>query len=262
MSDAGPSTPPPAARTVVYCSICTFPPEYCEFGPSASKCRTWLESAQPQLYARIWSEEAITSNLAALTTKQAEDLEKEAAKKEKKSEAKAEKEKKEKALLTPKSLPNRLALPNCRPPKLSSQRPHEPNARQRPASTVCIPFLLLCPPSKSLPKGSFPSPPSHLYLLLILSPSPSFLSRVHSLSSRLATGASVSRSVQNPNVDEIVIQGDVADEVKQLIVSRTKPFHELPPESAGGIAAKNIIIEEEKKAAAKKAPAPGADEAA
>lgn len=104
MSEAGPSSVP-APREVTYCAICTFPPEYCEFGPSASKCRTWLEQNNAQLYARIWSEEAINSNLAAMTTKQAEDLEKEAAKKERKAEAKAEKEKAQKAVCTPNNPP-------------------------------------------------------------------------------------------------------------------------------------------------------------
>ncbi|EPQ31031.1 uncharacterized protein PFL1_01220 [Pseudozyma flocculosa PF-1] len=210
-SDAGPSVAPPAPRSVVYCSICTFPPEYCEFGPSSSKCRAWLQEAHPQLYARIWSEEAITSNLAALTTKQAEDLEKEAAKKEKKSEAKAEKEKKEKAA-------SKIILTKA--------------ARTKRKATTSINGLHTFSP-----------------------PLPALKVVAKGLSSRLATGASVSRSVQNPNVDEIVIQGDVADEVKQLIVSRTKPFHELPPESAGGVAAKNIVIEEEKKMAKKTAAA-------
>lgn len=91
----GPLAPEP--RTVLYCQVCTFPPEYCEFGSSVSKCRQWLEEAQPDVYRTIWSEEAITANLANMTTKQAQDLEKEAVKKEKKAEAKAEKEKAQKA---------------------------------------------------------------------------------------------------------------------------------------------------------------------
>lgn len=78
-----------------------------------------------------------------------------------------------------------------------------------------------------------------------------------SLSSRFATGASVSKSVQNPGIDEIVVQGDVADEVKHLILSRTKPFHELPSESDGGPTEKSILIEEDKKIT-KKAATPGA----
>lgn len=93
VDEAGPSVPVgPQPREVVYCAVCTFPPEYCEFGPSPSKCRTWLKDAHLDLYAKHWSEEAITSNLAALTTKQAEDLEREAAKKERKTVAKEERE--------------------------------------------------------------------------------------------------------------------------------------------------------------------------
>lgn len=63
----------------------------------------------------------------------------------------------------------------------------------------------------------------------------------------MATGASVSKSTVNPTIDEIVIQGDVADEVKDLIVNRVKPFDSLPKESEGGLPAGNIAIEEEKK---------------
>jgi density-regulated protein len=47
-------------------------------------------------------------------------------------------------------------------------------------------------------------------------------------------------------MEDIVIQGDVADNIKAMIVKRQKPFNDLPPESAGGVAEKNIIIEEEK----------------
>ena len=75
----------------------------------------------------------------------------------------------------------------------------------------------------------------------------------NSLSSRFATGASVSKSVQNPGVDEIVVQGDVADDVRELILSRTKPFHELPSEADGGPSEKNVVIEEDKKTAKKAA---------
>ena len=67
------------------------------------------------------------------------------------------------------------------------------------------------------------------------------------LSSRLATGASVSKSTANPAIDEIIIQGDVAEDVKDMIVNRQKPFETLPKESEGGLPAGNIAIEEEKK---------------
>lgn len=95
-SSTGPAAPAPQA--VTYCAICSYPPEYCEFGESLTRCKAWLEKTHPDLHAKLWSDEAISQNLAALSTKQAEDLEKEAVKKEKKAEAKAEKEKAQKAV--------------------------------------------------------------------------------------------------------------------------------------------------------------------
>lgn len=53
MSVAGPSTKPVQAY---YCSVCTLPTEYCEFGPSVSKCKTTLEEADKAEFERIWGE--------------------------------------------------------------------------------------------------------------------------------------------------------------------------------------------------------------
>ncbi|KDN52164.1 eIF1-like protein [Tilletiaria anomala UBC 951] len=204
----------PVPLQLVYCQVCTFPPEYCEFGSSVSKCRTWLEKAHPEMYAKVWSDEAITANLANMTAKQADDLEKEAAKKERKAEAKAEKEKAQKSAL-------KIILTRA--------------ARTKRKATTSVGglhhFIPPLPAMKVVSKG---------------------------LASRLATGASVSKSTSNPNVDEIVIQGDVADEIKAMIVARQKPFNDLPPESAGGPSEKNIIIEEEKSVKKLKGDAPAA----
>ncbi len=72
----------------------------------------------------------------------------------------------------------------------------------------------------------------------------------------------MAKSASNPNVEEIVIQGDVADNVKAMIVGRQKPFNDLPPESAGGVSEKNIVVEEEKpKKKADTSATPGAEEA-
>ncbi|SPO24563.1 related to Translation machinery-associated protein 22 [Ustilago trichophora] len=211
-SEAGPSVPTgPQPREVVYCAVCTFPPEYCEFGPSPSKCRSWLKDNQPELYSKLWSEEAISSNLANLTTKQAEDLEREAAKKERKTVAKEERARAEMAA-------SRIVL--------------KKEARtKRKVTTSIIGLHLFSPPLPALKVVA------------------------KALSSRFATGASVSKSVQNPGVDEIVVQGDVADDVRDLILARTKPFHELPNEADGGPSEKNIVIEEDKKTAKKSAAA-------
>ena len=180
-----------------------FPPEYCEFASSTSKCKQWLADAHPDLFKQLYSEEALTQKMANLTAKQAEDLEKDAAKKEKKAEAKAEKERK--ALQS-----SRIVLTKM--------------ARTKKKATTSLyglhPFSPPLPALKAVAKG---------------------------LSSRLATGASVSKSTANPNVDEIIIQGDVAEDIRDMIINRQKPFETLPKEEAGGISASNIVVEEEKK---------------
>ena len=50
---AGPSTKPIQPS---YCGVCSLPTEYCEFGPSFSKCKSWLEEKRPEEYARLWGE--------------------------------------------------------------------------------------------------------------------------------------------------------------------------------------------------------------
>jgi hypothetical protein len=50
---AGPST---KAVNPSYCQVCTLPTEYCEFGPSFSKCKTWLESEDKGEFDRLWGE--------------------------------------------------------------------------------------------------------------------------------------------------------------------------------------------------------------
>lgn len=80
------------AREVQYCEICTFPYEYCEYGSSLTKCKANLEAKNPALYAQLYSEEALSDKLKSLTTEQAESLERDSLKRERKAQAKAEKE--------------------------------------------------------------------------------------------------------------------------------------------------------------------------
>ncbi|GAA5850819.1 hypothetical protein JCM3766R1_006123 [Sporobolomyces carnicolor] len=78
---------------VLYCQVCSFPPEYCEFSSKSSKCKQWLQESHPSLYSKYYSDSALEDKLANLTVEQKEQLEKDLAKKEKKEEIKAEKEK-------------------------------------------------------------------------------------------------------------------------------------------------------------------------
>ncbi|XP_054820475.1 translation machinery-associated protein 22-like [Prosopis cineraria] len=41
---------------VLYCSVCSLPPEYCEFGPDFDKCKPWLVQNVPDLYPDLLKE--------------------------------------------------------------------------------------------------------------------------------------------------------------------------------------------------------------
>lgn len=75
---------------VMYCGVCTFPVEYCEFGSHLTKCKEWLQKEHPDLYDRYYSEEALQAKLGTLSLEAQSKLEKETAKKEAKAEAKAD----------------------------------------------------------------------------------------------------------------------------------------------------------------------------
>lgn len=75
----------PQARHVVYCGVCTLPPEYCEFGGKAKKCEEWLQKNHPEMHQKLYSEEAIAANLSTLSVSARERAAKDAAKKEAKA---------------------------------------------------------------------------------------------------------------------------------------------------------------------------------
>ncbi|KAF2432963.1 density-regulated protein DRP1 [Tothia fuscella] len=85
MADVESSTSAPA-RDVVYCGVCTLPPEYCEFGGTTKKCEEWLNANHSDLHAKIYSEDAVTANLSTLSVKAQERAEKDAQKKAAKAE--------------------------------------------------------------------------------------------------------------------------------------------------------------------------------
>ncbi|CAI6284471.1 unnamed protein product [Periconia digitata] len=72
-------------KSVLYCGVCSLPPEYCEFGGTTKKCEEWLEQHHPDLHSQLYSKEAIEQNLASLSL----DAQKRAEKDSQKKAAKA-----------------------------------------------------------------------------------------------------------------------------------------------------------------------------
>ncbi|CAG8447120.1 8623_t:CDS:2 [Ambispora leptoticha] len=98
VTSATAATPPVStAKQVIYCGVCTLPPEYCEFGPTLDKCKKWLQEKHPELYERLHPISAVEEQLAGTslseTNKQSNDSEE---KKKAKEAAKIERELKKK----------------------------------------------------------------------------------------------------------------------------------------------------------------------
>ncbi|KAI8814686.1 translation machinery-associated protein 22 [Cladochytrium replicatum] len=43
--------------SILYCAVCSVPPEYCDFGTTKEKCRGWLASEHPDVFARLYPDE-------------------------------------------------------------------------------------------------------------------------------------------------------------------------------------------------------------
>ncbi|KAL5410352.1 Translation machinery-associated protein 22 [Paraphaeosphaeria minitans] len=74
-------------RTVLYCGVCTLPPEYCEFGGTTKKCQEWLENNQPALHKKLYSQEALEQNMSSLSLEAQKRAEKDSQKKAAKAAA-------------------------------------------------------------------------------------------------------------------------------------------------------------------------------
>ncbi|KAJ8082700.1 Translation machinery-associated protein 22 [Marasmius tenuissimus] len=185
-----PAAEPRPPVQVLYCGVCTFPPEYCEFGSSLKRCKTWLEENHPSMFEKYYSDEALQNKLGTLSVEAQQKLEKDTAKKEAKAEAKAD-----------AALKKKMASPITIKRIERNKRKHVTAIHGLEAFDI------------DLKKAA------------------------KQFASKFATGASVTKNPQGQ--DEIVIQGDVSDEVLEMI-----------EEGVGilkGIPADNVEIKEDKK---------------
>lgn len=79
-------------KSVLYCGVCSFPPEFCEFGGSFKRCKEWLEQNDKDLYEKLYSEDALANATSTLSIDKEQKIAKELEKKQAKEEAKQERE--------------------------------------------------------------------------------------------------------------------------------------------------------------------------
>ncbi|KAK9475991.1 translation initiation factor SUI1 [Lipomyces japonicus] len=158
--------------SVIYCGICSFPPEYCEFGGKFQKCKTWLSTNHPDLFDQLYSDDAVLakSTQGQLSLEKQEKVEREIQKLQEKEARAAEKE---------------LAK------KLSSKVVVKRVERSKRKHVIAVSGVdVFGIDAKKLAK---------------------------TFASKFATGASVTKNVEGK--DEIVIQGDVGDEVEHYLTT-------------------------------------------
>lgn len=153
---------------VLYCGICTFPVEFCEFGKPFRKCLMWLKANDIELYNKFYPDGVKATPTSSLSTEKedkiAKDLQKMQLKEEKKQIRELENMKNSKILI--KRIP-----------------------RTKHKNIISIAGLeILDIDMKKLAK---------------------------TFASKFATGASVTKNAEKK--DEIVIQGDVGDEVEEYL---------------------------------------------
>ncbi|SCU79127.1 LAFA_0B00914g1_1 [Lachancea sp. 'fantastica'] len=160
-------------KTVVYCGVCTYPLDYCEFSGKLKRCKVWVQENHPSLFSKYYGDaevEETTSKLAAssIGDEREEKLEKDLKRLQSKQENREQRE---------------LAK------KLSSKVIIKREARTKRKSMVAISGLEVFEiDMKKLAK---------------------------TFASKFATGCSVSKNAEKK--EEIVIQGDLADEVEAYI---------------------------------------------
>ncbi|KAL9712989.1 Translation machinery-associated protein 22 [Leucoagaricus gongylophorus] len=181
---------PQAPVEVLYCAVCTFPIEYCEFGSSITRCKEWLKEVNPELFDKLYSDEALQAKIGTLSLEAQAKLEQDTAKKEAKAEAKAD------AALK-KKLASQVTIKRIE----RTKRKHVTSIQGLEAFDI------------DLKKAA------------------------KQLASKFATGTSVTKTLAG--TEEIVVQGDVAEEVRELLEEGVGVLKGVPLD--------NIEITEEKK---------------
>ncbi|KAI8052313.1 translation initiation factor SUI1 [Syncephalis plumigaleata] len=163
-------------QEVVYCEVCTLPPEYCEFGSTLTKCQQWLKDHHEDLFERIYGDAQVDTSASTSAEK--------------------------------KPAWGGMGLKKERPANRVIIKRIERNRRKHVTSIYGL----------------------HLFDVDMKKAAKMF-------ANRFACGSSVTKN--NQGKDEIVVQGDVTDDVRDLILTTWPAVTEDAVET---------VIEEKKKA--------------
>ncbi|CCD23952.1 Tma22p NDAI_0C02920 [Naumovozyma dairenensis CBS 421] len=168
-------------REVVYCGVCSYPPEYCEFTGKLKRCKVWLKENHPDLYTKLYGE-SDAADVDIVAGKLAES-----------SIGEAREEKLEKDLL-----------------KLQTK---EENREQRELAKKLASKVIIKREART--KRKYIIAISGLEVFEI-----DMKKLAKTFASKFATGCSVSKNAEKK--EEVIVQGDVLEEVEAYIHSLLK----------------------------------------
>lgn len=77
---------------MLYCGVCSFPPEYCEFGLSFTRCKQWLQETHEEIFNTLYSDEALANQTSTLSIEKEAKISQDLLKKQQREEARVERE--------------------------------------------------------------------------------------------------------------------------------------------------------------------------
>lgn len=191
-------------------TVCSYPPEYCSYGSKLSKCKKWLAEAHPDLYTDFYGDDGGHSTETAASSAKAEGGD-----------------------ATPKTA-DKLKGMSLEEEALKKEAKAERKAAKAEERKMASKILIK---RQERTKRKMTTSIQGLEVFGIDLKKASKL-----FANKFATGASVSKN--NQGEDEIVIQGDVAYEVEEMLMKKTGKEGDL---FKGAIPEDNIDIIEVKK---------------
>ncbi|KAK9897748.1 density-regulated protein DRP1 [Cystobasidium minutum MCA 4210] len=191
MVQAAPSSGYIQPKQITYCGVCSYPVEYCAYGSKLSKCKKWLSGAHPDLFTKYYGDDASTSSAPAAASKGDGDDKEEGGEVSKTADKMGGLSLEEEALKKEAKAERKAAKAEAQ--KMSSKILIKRQERTKRKMTTSIQGLEVF--GIDLKKAS------------------------KLFANKFATGASVSKNPQGE--DEIVIQGDVAYEVEEMLLKKT-----------------------------------------
>ncbi|KAL2911534.1 Translation machinery-associated protein 22 [Polyrhizophydium stewartii] len=186
---------PTRVLDVLYCDNCGLPPEYCEFGTSVPECKAWLKVTKPELYDQLYADEAAAAaeKIAALEIADGEGAA---------GAASAEGE----------------GSSSAAAPAPAAQKPQKPSKKQ--AASAPLSSMLattLQPPKKVVLTTIERTKRKRVTVIAGLEKFDVDLKKAaKQFATKFACGASVTKNPQGQ--DEIVVQGEFADDIFELIL--------------------------------------------